>query len=94
MVLTPDKSNKTIRIINYKENNQEINKIFFSRSKSPDNSILRPNLFNSGQFNSKFNNNIINNISYYYNLKAEPNRTQSNTLENNKNKNLFMRLYN
>ena len=94
MVLTPDKLNKTIRIINYKENNQEINKIFFSRSKSPDNSILRPNLFNSGQFNSKFNNNIINNISYYYNLKAEPNRTQSNTLENNKNKNLFMRLYN
>ena len=94
MVLTPDKSNKTIRIVNYKENNQEINKIFFSRSKSPDNSILRPNLFNSGQFNSKFNNNIINNISYYYNLKAEPNRTQSNTLENNKNKNLFMRLYN
>jgi len=94
MVLTPDKLNKTIRIVNYKENNQEINKIFFSRSKSPDNSILRPNLFNSGQFNSKFNNNIINNISYYYNLKAEPNRTQSNTLENNKNKNLFMRLYN
>ena len=94
MVLTPDKLNKTIRIVNYKENNQEINKIFFSRSKSRDNSILRPNLFNSGQFNSKFNNNIINNISYYYNLKAEPNRTQNNTLENNKNKNLFMRLYN
>ena len=99
MVLTPDRSNREFKIVNYRGNNniiknQEINKIYFSRSKSPGNSIIRPNLFNPRQFNSRFNNNIINNISYYYNLKAEPNKTQNNTLQNYKNNNQYILSYN
>ena len=86
-----NKPNKIIRIGKKRDNN-----IIISKSQSPKDRILNLNLFriNPGQINPKFNNNIINNINYSFNLKPESSGSQINTLENHKSKTVYSPQYN
>ena len=85
-----NKANKIIRIGKKSDNN-----IIISKSQSPKDRILNLNLFriNPGQINPKFNNNIINNINYSFNLKPESSGSQINTLENHKSKTVYSPQY-
>ena len=80
----------------YQDINNPNKYIIISKSQSPKDRILNLNLFriNPGQINPKFNNNIINNINYSFNLKPESSGSQINTLENHKSKTVYSPQYN